>query len=237
VIGAGLGRTGTLSLKIALEELGFRKCYHMTDVIAHLEHAAIWDAAARGDAVDWDLLLEGYQATVDWPACNFYEEFLHRYPDAKVILTVRGPELWYESARQTIYHFRHAFPSWLRLIVPRTRDFASMLDRVIWDGTFHGRFEDKPYAIEVFNRFNEQVQRVVPAERLLVYQIQDGWQPLCEFLGQPLPEGKPFPHRNDTAEFRSRVRRAVLMMRIIAYLVVSTIVLVVAWLASRVMGL
>jgi hypothetical protein len=209
----------------------------MTDVIAHLEHAATWDAAARGEAVDWDSLLKGYEATVDWPACNFYEEFLHRYPDAKVILTVRDPERWYESARQTIYYIRHAFPTWLELLVPRMRVFSRMLDRVIWDGTFHGKFEDKAYAIEVFNRFNERVQRVVPAERLLVFQIQDGWEPLCAFLGRPVPEGQPFPHRNDSAEFRSRVRRGVLMIRIVGYTVLGAIVLVVAWLICRAIGL
>ncbi len=97
VIGAGLGRTGTLSLKAALEELGFSRCYHMTDVFAHLEHARVWDDAARGLPVDWDTLFQGYQATVDWPGCAFYEEFMRRYPDAKVILSVRDPERWYEA--------------------------------------------------------------------------------------------------------------------------------------------
>jgi hypothetical protein len=237
VIGAGLGRTGTLSLKTALEELGFDKCYHMTDVMAHLEHAAVWDAAARGEPVDWESLFQGYQATVDWPGCNFFEEFVRLYPDAKVILTVRDPERWYESARQTIYYIRHAFPSWLRLVVPRMRTFNRMLDRLIWDGTFHGKFSDKSYAIAVFNQFNDRVQRIVPAERLLVYEIQDGWRPLCEFLGQPVPEGKPFPHRNDTAEFRSRVRRAVLIMRVVGYSVLGGLALVVAWLASKALGL
>ena len=139
VIGAGLGRTGTLSLKAALEELGFDKCYHMTDLLAHLEHVAVWDAAVRGESVDWETLFQGYQATVDWPGCNFYEQFMERYPEAKVILTVRNPERWYESARQTIYYVRHAVPKWMRLFVPRMRCFIRMLDRLIWDGMFHGR--------------------------------------------------------------------------------------------------
>ena len=204
VIGAGLGRTGTLSLKTALEELGFSKCYHMTEVLAHPEHVAVWDAAARGESVDWETLFHGYQATVDWPGCNFFEEFMRRYPEAKVILTVRDPERWYDSARQTIYHVRHAFPRWVRLFVPRMRHFIRMLDRLVWDGMFHGRFEDKSLAIEVFKRFNEQVQRVVPPDRLLVYQVQEGWGPLCSFLGVPVPAGKPFPHVNDAVEFRRR---------------------------------
>src|ERR1700755_3256651 len=106
VIGAGLGRTGTPSLKVPLEELGFGKCYHMTEVLARPGDARVWDAAARGEPVDWEAMLRGYRATVDWPACTFYRDFLKLYPEAKVILTVRDPERWYDSARQTIYHVR-----------------------------------------------------------------------------------------------------------------------------------
>ena len=158
VIGAGFGRTGTLSLKVALEELGLRKCYHMMDALAHLKHSAVWDDAAQGKAVDWDLLFTGYAATVDWPGCSFYDELLRRYPDAKVILTVRDPDRWYESARQTIYQARDVFPRWLKWLNPRMARFRIMLDRVVWQGTFHGRFEDKLYAIEVFNRHNARVR-------------------------------------------------------------------------------
>ncbi len=233
VIGAGLGRTGTLSLKAALEELGFARCYHMTEVLAHLEHAALWDAATCGESVDWETLFRGYQATVDWPGCNFYEEFMKRYPDAKVILSVRDPERWYESARQTIYYSRHAFPSWVGPFVPRVRLFTRMLDRVIWDGMFRGRFEDKPFAIEVFNLHNEQVRRVVPADRLLVYEVQEGWGPLCAFLGVPVPQGKPFPHLNDSVEFRSQMRRIARIVRTVAYTALAFITLILAWLASR----
>jgi hypothetical protein len=233
VIGAGLGRTGTFSLKAALEELGFTRCYHMTELLAHLEHAALWDAAVRGEPVDWEMLFRGYQATVDWPGCNFYEEFMRRYPEAKVILTVRDPERWYESARQTIYYVRDAFPSWVRLFVPRMRHFTRMLDRLIWDGMFHGRFEDKSLAIEVFNRFNEQVRRVVPADRLLVFEVREGWGPLCAFLGVPVPEGKPFPHLNDSVEFRSRIQRGARIVRTVAYTVLAAISLILAWLASK----
>ena len=233
VIGAGLGRTGTLSLKAALEQLGFTRCYHMTDVLAHLEHAAVWDAAARGESVDWEALFQGYQATVDWPGCNFYEQFIERYPDAKVILTVRDPERWYESARQTIYYVRHAFPSWTRLLIPRMRRFIRMLDRLIWDGMFHDRFEDKPFAIDVFNRFNGQVRRTVPAERLLVYEVQQGWGPLCAFLGVPVPEGKPFPHLNDTVEFRSRIQRTAQILRAVGYAIVAVLTVILASLASK----
>ena len=110
VIGAGLGRTATLSLKVALERLGLDKCYHMTEIFAQPDHVGLWDAAGRGRPVDWEALFRGYQATVDWPGCHFYRDFLARYPDANVILTVRDPERWYDSARQTSYAVRTAFP-------------------------------------------------------------------------------------------------------------------------------
>jgi hypothetical protein len=231
VIGAGLGRTGTLSLKVALEELGFSKCYHMTEVLARMNDARVWDAAVRGEPVDWEALFRGYQATVDWPGCSFYQEFLRRYPDAKVVLTVRDPEKWYDSARQTIYYVRQAFPSWARLLNPRMRHFIRMLDRLVWVGTFQGRFEDKSFAIAVFNRHNEQVRRVVPPDRLLIYEVKEGWRPLCAFLGVPVPDGKPFPHVNDAVEFRSRIQRVARIVRTVGYSVVGIIALILVGLA------
>jgi hypothetical protein len=231
VIGAGLGRTGTLSLKLALEELGFSKCYHMTEVLAHREDVRVWDAAARGEPVDWDALFRGYQATVDWPGCSFYQELLRHYPEAKVVLTVRDPEKWYESARQTIYSVRQVFPSWVRLLNPRMRFFLRMVDRLIWAGTFQERFEDKPFAIAVFNQHNEHVRHVVPPERLLVYEVKEGWGPLCAFLGVPVPDGKPFPHVNDAAEFRAWIQRAARIMRVVGYSVVGIMALILVGLA------
>jgi len=236
VIGAGLGRTGTLSLKTALEELGFTKCYHMIEVFARMGDARTWDAAARGEPVDWDRLFAGYRATVDWPGCSFYHELLRYYPEAKVILTVRDPERWYDSARETIYFVRQAIPRWTRLLFPRMRVFRRMLDRIAWDGMFKGRLEDRAFAIDAFNRHNEQVRRDVPAERLLVYQVSEGWEPLCAFLGVPVPEGKPFPHLNDAAQFRARVERGARAMRAIGYIAlgVAALALVLIAVAIRI---
>jgi hypothetical protein len=236
IIGAGLGRTGTLSLKVALEQLGFARCYHMTEVLAHPEHVLVWDAAARGEPVDWEALFQGYQATVDWPGCNFYQDYLRLYPEAKVILTLRDPERWYDSARQTIYHVRRALPGWLTVFWRRMGCFRAMLDRLIWVGMFHGRFEDRAHAIEVFRRHNEEVKRVVPQERLLVYEVGEGWGPLCAFLGVPAPADQPFPHLNDAAEFRARIRRGLLVVRTVAFVIVGATVLLLAWLASRLIG-
>jgi Sulfotransferase domain len=232
VIGAGFGRTGTLSLKTALEELGFIKCYHMMDVLAHLEDAAVWDNAARGDSVDWESLFRGYQATVDWPGCAVYEQLLRQYPGAKVILTVRDPDRWYESARQTIYLARHLFPSYLRILRPAFRRFGVMLDRLVWQGTFHGRFEDKPFAIDVFNRHTAQVRQSVPPGQLLVYEVREGWEPLCKFLEVPVPDGKPFPHLNDAAEFRARIKRISLIFHMIGLGAVALVVVILAGLAA-----
>ena len=160
VIGAGLGRTGTLSLKAALEELGFAKCYHMVEVFAQ-GRARTWDAAVRGEPVDWDRIFAGYRATVDVPACLFYRELLEKYPGAKVILTVRDPERWYDSMRQTIYFAHNAFPRWAALLSPRMRVFRRMIDG-LWERMFRGRFEDRAFAIDIFNRHNEQVRRIYP---------------------------------------------------------------------------
>lgn len=207
VIGAGFGRTGTLSLKAALEELGFGPCYHMKEALAHPSHLFFWNAASKGKAVDWKQHFLPYQATVDWPACKFYKELMLEYPDAKVLLSVRDPEKWYDSARDTIYKVGKTFPmSWLRSFFP--------VD-LIWKDTFDGRFEDRRYAIQVFNRHVEEVKRHVPADKLLVYEVKDGWEPLCRFLDVPVPQGKPFPRLNDTAEFERIIRRGALVGKVL----------------------
>ena len=211
VIGAGFGRTGTMSLKVALEELGFGPCYHMSEVFANPDHIEFWEAAIRGEPVDWDRLFHDYQATVDWPAAAFYEELMERYPDAKVILTVRDPERWYESARSTIYNIQNVASSPLfslmALFVPRLRDLrraALMAADLVWKRTFDGRFEEREHAIEVFERWNEAIERRVSAEKLLVYEVKEGWGPLCAFLGVEVPY-EPFPHLYAAAEMQRMI--------------------------------
>jgi hypothetical protein len=211
VIGAGFGRTGTSSLKQALEDLGFGPCYHMVETFAHPEHAPIWEAAAHGQPVEWEDLFRSYQSAVDWPAAAFYEQLMARYPDARIILTLRDPERWYESARNTIYAISKlsASPptSWLEAVfVSHRQRITAVTSRLAWDELFGGRFEDRQHAMDVFARYNAEVQRRVPAERLLVYDVKQGWEPLCAFLGVPVPQGKPFPRLNDTAEFRKAIR-------------------------------
>jgi hypothetical protein len=233
VIGAGFGRTGTTSLKTALEELGFDPCY--AGLFGHPEHVELWEAA-RGKSVDWNELFGGYRATTDWPACLFYEELMQSYPDAKVILTVRDPNRWYESTYNTFYLRQRIASSpvfrclqrlglrqfnantflllvlrageLVRLFRPGMASVAGLNERLIWEETFGGNFEDRQHAIEVFDRHNEEVKRRVPVERLLVYEIKEGWGPLCDFLGVEEPD-KPFPYLNDTRTFRKMIRRRI----------------------------
>jgi Sulfotransferase domain len=210
----------------------------MVEVFAGKNDAPAWESALRGEPVDWETLFAGYQATVDLPGCLFYRELLEKYPEAKVILTVRDPERWYDSVNQTIYFAHNTFFKRAAILYPRTRDFRRMINRIC-DRLFQGRFEDRAFAIDAFNRHNEQVRRDVPADRLLDYEISQGWEPLCAFLGVPIAEGKPFPRLNDATEFRARVERATGMLRrVIGYtavvataLVLIIIGLIVIWLA------
>ena len=214
IIGAGFGRTGTLSLKYALEELGFGPCCHMREVVRRQSHVALWQAAVEGELTEWDRIFADYEAAVDWPTCRFYQELLAYYPDAKLILTVRDPDRWYESAFATIYRLDEVLPVWVRCLMPPARRMYEMTQGVIWQGTFNGRFADRQHAIDIYNRHNEEVKRVVPPERLLVYQVKDGWEPLCAFLGVPVPEKRPFPHANDRAEMQQFMRQIQLAIQI-----------------------
>ncbi len=203
VIGAGFGRTGTMSLKLALEQLGLGPCYHMTEMINNPSHPGLWSAAARGEPVDWRQLFGRYRATVDWPGCHFYRELMAQYPAAKVILTVRDPDSWYDSVANTLYSLKTATDSHH---AARSADASRpkpvpIYQNRIWDETFSGRFEDREHAIEVFRRHNAEVRRTVPPDRLLVFEVSQGWQPLCAFLGVDPPE-LPFPRVNDTKAFR-----------------------------------
>ncbi len=205
VIGAGFGRNGTLSLKLALEKLGFDKCYHMLEVREHPDHVRVWRDAARGKAVDWDQVFEGYQSSVDWPTCTFWREQMAHYPDAKVILSERDPEHWYQSVMNTIY------PSSLagrQSNDPGVKAHMDMIFELIWDGTFGNRMDDKDHVIGVYLAHNQRVKDEVPAERLLVFESSQGWEPLCRFLGCPVPD-EPYPSVNSTDDFKARVSQMV----------------------------
>lgn len=197
VIGAGFGRTGTRSLKLALEQLGYGPCYHMDEVFAHPEHIPLWHGAARGRTPNWGSLLGPYRAAVDWPVASFWRHLADTYPGARVVLTVRDAESWYESARETIYPAIRRPMSEDPVIIEHQR----MAQELILERTFGGRFEDRGHAIGVYERHNGAVRASLPGERLLVYRVGEGWGPLCEFLDVGVPT-TPFPKANVREEFQ-----------------------------------
>ncbi len=199
VLGAGFGRTGTMSLKLALEKLGLGRCYHMAEVFQNPGHAERWSAAAEGEKVDWDALLAGYGAAVDWPSTYFWRELAAYYPNAKIILTLRSAESWYKSCQSTIFQAMTGTTD-----DPVRVAQQKMARRLVVDGTFGARIDDAAHTMAVYEKHNEEVRRVIPKERLLVYEIREGWAPLCSFLGLPVPE-EPFPRVNSTEEFQSRL--------------------------------
>jgi Sulfotransferase domain len=222
VIGAGFGRTGTLSLREALRLLGFDPCDHMVESFANPERFTLWNEALRrkqrGEEIDWRPLMSGYRATVDWPTAFFWRELCEAYPEAKVILTVRDPDRWYTSASATIFNLRsRAEDSMLARVArvlyglakPAMQDGYRVVDDVVWDGTFHGRFAEPAYALLVFSEHIREVQETLPPERLLVFDVSEGWAPLCEFLDVPAPVDEPFPHINDTEAFQHRVHEQI----------------------------
>lgn len=201
VIGAGFGRTGTLSLKFALEALGYDKCYHMMEVMLNEGHVDQWRRAARHEPMDWPALYTGYRATVDWPSANFWRELLAQYPEAKVILTLRDSQQWYTSVMNTIWNL-----SSKSLAEGQRRGDEEMIERammgheVIWGGVFDDRMDDRDYVIGCYERHNQEVIDTVPADQLLVYRPGDGWEPLCAFLQQPVPD-RDYPKVNSTEDF------------------------------------
>lgn len=190
VIGAGRGRTGTASLKVALETLGYGPCYHMSEVLKNPEFVNGWIRAAEGNA-DWDTIFEGYCATVDNPGCNYWKELAAHYPGAKVILTTRDADTWFESTNETIHSADFAR-------FKKDSPFGQMIQKTIYD-RMDNRMQDREYMIEFFNKHSADVTAAIPAERLLVYRVSDGWRPLCEFLDVPVPDVE-FPHINSRSE-------------------------------------
>ena len=201
VIGAGLGRTGTLTLKTALEQLGFGPCHHMVEVFAHPEQAEFWRRAAEGEAVDWEEVFSAYNASVDWPSCHFWRQLAARYPDAKVVLSLRDPERWWESMDATILKVTQAM-----FADPARRAAMRFIELILVDQTFAGDLS-RDNVIAAFERHNAVVRAAIPPERLLVFEAAQGWTPLCAFLGVPVPE-TPFPKVNSREEFMSQAAPA-----------------------------
>jgi hypothetical protein len=191
LIGAGLGRTGTLSTKLALEKLGLGPCYHMIELFMNPSHAALWVQAARGHA-DWEGIFGSYPSSVDYPGCTFWRELAEFYPDAKMLLTVREPDLWFESTQATIFSPQHLE----RTTSGPLKEFVS--STILRD--LGERIHDRDFMIDYYRRHNEAVARTIPPERLLIYRAAEGWEPLCAFLGVGIPDA-PFPRANTREQF------------------------------------
>jgi hypothetical protein len=201
IIGTGFGRTGTLSLKHALQLLGLDPCYHMVEVAQNPGHAALWSAAHDGARTDWDALFASYRATVDWPSTAFWRDIVDHFPSARVIHSERPAAAWYASVKNTIYQvMKNPTPP---QAPPAFHEQLEMARKVILRGVFDDRFEDEARAIAIYEAHNARVKREIAPERLLVYQPGQGWEPLCKFLGVAIPE-TPYPKVNTTEDFIAR---------------------------------
>lgn len=199
LVGAGLGRTGTHSLKFALERLLDAPCYHMAEVFEHLDHVPTWTSALRGEQVDWEPVLGNYEAIVDWPGAGVWRQLADTYPDAVVLLSTRkDAATWLKSARATILDNS---PENKLDDDPNLPGFSAMA-RVMF-GSWEPNWRDDNAAMAAYDRHNEAVRREVPPERLVEWQPGDGWGPLSAALGAPVPD-EDFPHVNTTEEFRAR---------------------------------
>ena len=212
VIGAGFGRTGTMSTYKALPELGF-PCYHMMEIVGNKgnkSHIDFWNKVTNdpeGQQQNWDEVFSNYTAAVDNPACCVWKELLQAYPDAKVLLTLhpKGPEAWYKSTMDTIYFTETLWQfKVLKAVVPFMRKFGNMSTNLIWKRSLRGTMEDKAAAIAFYNKHIEDVKATVPADKLLIFSVDQGWEPLCKFLGVDIP-ATAFPNVNDKAQVKKTI--------------------------------
>lgn len=198
VIGAGFGRTGTLSMKTALEQLGVGPCHHMMEVFDKPEQIPLWQAAADGEAVDWDELFSGYNSMVDWPGCYFWRELADFYPNARVLLTKRDAQKWFESVDATIFQgMRHENV--------RQNPHGKMVDKLISQNTFNGDINNREHMIDIYNKHNQEVIDSIAPERLLVFEATQGWLPLCNFLQVDVPD-TDYPRSNSKEDFAKMVK-------------------------------
>jgi hypothetical protein len=217
VIGVGMHRTGSMSVKAALERLGFGPCYHGMEALRRSADGDHWLAAyeAGGD-FDWPVIFDGYRSTMDWPTIHFWEQLAAAYPEAKILLTERDPEGWWNSHAE-MFRLGTEFGEQLTDDQRRWAEesgFARMQTALgtIAPASFDGRVFDKGHCLEVFRKHNERVRKTVPTERLLVFRVQQGWEPLCRFLGVDVPN-ESFPHVNVGDNLLHNIRTAMRLAR------------------------
>ena len=198
IIGPGFGRTGTLSLKTALERLGFGPCHHMEECFQHPEQVPFWQAIAARQPIDMKQVFAGYRAQVDWPGAHVWRETVAAFPQAKIVHSVRPEESWWKSYSQTIGKF---FDTYKTLnLPPHIREMSDAAYEIIINQTLGGATLDQERTLAAFRKRTADVQAAIPAERLLVFDVAEGWEPLCRFLGVKAP-AEPFPRLNSTEQF------------------------------------
>jgi len=203
IVGAAFGRTGTKSIKIALEKLGFGPCHHMFELHDNPDQIALWQAVARGERSCWDKIFMDYQASVDWPSARYWRELAEHFENAKVLLTIRNEDSWFDSVQRTIYPIMRDHTS----LEPSLRkEQASLAHDIIVCQTFNGKMGDRGHAKQVYRNYIEEVRQTIAPERLLNYSITEGWGSLCAFLDVPVPD-EPFPFTNTTQQFLDRRNR------------------------------
>jgi hypothetical protein len=198
IIGSGFGRTGTASLKRALEILGFGPCHHMEEVMPHPEQVAYWQAAFAGEPIDWDELFSGYRSQVDWPGAHVWRQLAAAYPEAKVIHSIRPEEAWWTSFSATIGKLLSIYKD--LPVPPHAAAMMKAMETAIVEQTFGCPLTDRAGVLAAYRRRTEEVRATIPRERLLVFDVSQGWESLCAFLGVPVPS-EAFPRTNSTQEF------------------------------------
>jgi len=196
VIGAGLGRTGTTSLKTALEQLLGGPCYHMVEVARRPYDPTVWADAYEGTTTDWETFFTGFTATVDWPSAPLWAELATVFPDAVIVLSVRDPDSWWASVSRTIFPAMAA----AYFVPDANNDDWTRMGRAMM-AAFTDGWRDEATAKAAFSSYNDSVRATAPAGRLVQWQPGDGWGPLCAALGVDVPD-RPFPHVNNTSDTR-----------------------------------
>eukprot|EP01084_Bolivina_argentea_P025072 46651_1 len=207
VIGAGFGRTGTESLQLALNKLGY-KCYHMHELKKYNDASIWYDLLKKPkDQRNWNdslFAIRGYTATVDWPTTIIYEDLLKENPSAKVVLTIRDtPQQWFNSVNNSIWKLSSTREWWQFKLLSIFDSYAYKEKKVvdcIWKGVFDGRFPEKERSINIYLQHIENVKKIVPNDKLLIMNVKEGWPPLCHFLNKDIPKDIPFPRGNTTAD-------------------------------------
>jgi hypothetical protein len=194
IIGSGLGRTGTKSLQTALNMLGLGPCHHMVEVFAHPQSIPLWIKAAAGQA-DWEAIFAGYESMVDYPGAAFWRELAAYYPDAKILHSVRDPEAWFDSTQATIFS-----PTGIAATALATGQQPAASFFMSFSAPFAAHMHDRAFMTDYFRRHTEAVKAAISPERLLVYDVGSGWEPLCRFFGVPVPD-TPYPSENSRTNF------------------------------------